>query len=313
MVYIQPSPVYIKQPVKSKTDTTHSDWIINRIRKPIYQVTCSCQPITAKQQDLITHYFYNMIAKLSFSLSVVLLVFTSFRYQPHTTQEAITDSLPPANAMFLADPTIFHYHNMYYLYGTGGEGNKDSGFFVYTSADMHNWQGPSGTTNGYALAKGDAYGAKGFWAPQILHYKDSFYMAYAADEHIAIAQSSSPAGPFRQHTVACLSGETKQIDPYIFIDDDGKKWLYFVKLTNGNRLFVAQLKDDLSDIKPETVKECFSATQPWENTTGASWPVTEGPAVLKYKGLYYLVYSANDFRNIDYAVGYATSCSPAGP
>lgn len=231
---------------------------------------------------------------------------------PSGAKSTTPDSLP-ANAILLADPAMFHYGNTYYLYGTGGKGNKEGGFFVYTSTDMHNWQGPSGATNGYALQKGEAYGTKGFWAPQVLHYKDSFYMAYAANEQIAIAKSSSPAGPFAQHKMDSLSSDTKQIDPYIFIDEDGKKYLYFVKLTNGNRLFVAELKDDLSDIKPETVKECFGATQPWENTANASWPVTEGPAVLKHKGMYYLVYSANDFRNIDYAVGYATSASPTGP
>ena len=42
-------------------------------------------------------------------------------------------------------------------------------------------------------------------------------------------------------------------------------------------------------------------------------PVTEGPSVFKHKGLYYLFYTANDFRNLDYAVGYATSVSPLGP
>ncbi len=45
----------------------------------------------------------------------------------------------------------------------------------------------------------------------------------------------------------------------------------------------------------------------------SEWPVTEGPTVLKYKKLYYLFYSANDFRNIDYAVGYAVSDNPLGP
>ena len=35
--------------------------------------------------------------------------------------------------------------------------------------------------------------------------------------------------------------------------------------------------------------------------------------MLKEKGLYYLFYSANDYRNVDYAVGYAVSESPYGP
>lgn len=254
-----------------------------------------------------------MIARISVLLCMFLFTRVGSQYQLHIENVPTIDSMPPANAIFLADPSIFHYNSTYYLYGTGGEGNKDSGFFVYVSGDMHNWQGPAGVTGGYSLLKGEAYGTKGFWAPQVLHYKDRFYMAYAANEHIAIAQSNSPAGPFRQHTLTSLAGDTKQIDPYIFMDDDGHAYLYFVKLSNGNRLFAAELREDLSDIKSGTVRECFGATQPWENTAGVSWPVTEGPAVLKHKGMYYLVYSANDFRNIDYAVGYATSRSPLGP
>ena len=39
----------------------------------------------------------------------------------------------------------------------------------------------------------------------------------------------------------------------------------------------------------------------------------EGPTVVKLDDLYYLFYSANHFKNIDYAVGYATSTSPYGP
>jgi beta-xylosidase len=39
----------------------------------------------------------------------------------------------------------------------------------------------------------------------------------------------------------------------------------------------------------------------------------EGPTVIKLDGVYYLFYSANDYRSIDYAVGYATSNSPMGP
>jgi len=76
---------------------------------------------------------------------------------------------------------------------------------------------------------------------------------------------------------------------------------------------VAEMHDDLSGIKPETLTECISAAEGWENTKAAPWPVTEGPTVIKRGKTYYLFYSANDFRNPDYAVGYATSASPLGP
>ncbi|MEJ7692684.1 glycoside hydrolase family 43 protein [Daejeonella sp.] len=213
-----------------------------------------------------------------------------------------------SDTIFLADPTIFSDKNVYYLYGTG----SSRGFLVYRSTDLETWEGPVGKRDGHALLKGDSYGSKGFWAPQVFRYKKKYYMAYTADEQIAIAESDNPLGPFVQKEFRIITGPGKQIDPFIFIDK-GKIYLYHVRLTEGNRIYVAQLKDDLSDIVPGTAVECVSATQPWENTANANWPVAEGPTVIRRDKLYYLFYSANDFRNIDYGMGYATSLSPTGP
>lgn len=200
------------------------------------------------------------------------------------------------------------------MYGTTtGDFPNGEGFQVYTSSDLKKWNGPSGAQNGLAFKKGDAYGTKGFWAPQVFKYNNKFHMIYTADENIAIASSDSPLGPFKNDSKAPMFNSGNQIDPFFFVDQDGKKYLYHVRLTNGNRIFVAELKDDWSGIKEETLKECISGVLPWENTQNVSWPVTEGPTVLKHNGLYYMIYSANDFRNLDYAVGYATAKSPLGP
>lgn len=213
--------------------------------------------------------------------------------------------------LYLADPAIFYDNGTYYLYGTGGD--SDTGFQVYTSKDLKKWDGPAGVSDGYALKKGDSYGSAGFWAPQIFRYKDKYYMAYTADEFIAIASADSPLGPFKQNRLAKLPAEVKQIDPYVFFDEDGKIYLYHVRLTKGNRLFVAELNEDLTAIKEGTLTECISAQKDWENTQHSDWPVAEGPTVIKRDGMYYFFYSCNDFRNIDYAVGYATARSPYGP
>lgn len=216
---------------------------------------------------------------------------------------------PQTKAIYEADPTIFYEKGVYYLYGTSG----DRGFLVYQSTDLKSWTAAAGKTDGYALVKGASFGTKGFWAPQVFKYKDSYYMAYTADEQIAIAKSDSPLGPFVQDTFKPLSGVGKQIDPYIFFDTDGKPYIYHVKLQNGNRIFVSQMDSELKDVISSTTKECISATEQWENTKHVDWPVAEGPTVIKRGGYYYLIYSANDFRNTDYAVGYATSTSPTGP
>ncbi|TXK21996.1 family 43 glycosylhydrolase [Pontibacter qinzhouensis] len=215
-------------------------------------------------------------------------------------------------SIHLADPTVFYHGGLYYLYGTV-EGKTAEGFEVYTSPDMRTWEGPKGARGGLALKQGDSYGTKGFWAPQVFFADGRFYMAYTANEQIAIAESDSPLGPFTHKALVPLAAPVKQIDPFVFRDEDGKLYLYHVRLQEGNRIFVAEMHPDFSGIKEETLQECIAAEEPWENTANAAWPVAEGPTVLKADGLYYLIYSANDFRNPDYAVGYATSQSPTGP
>lgn len=220
-------------------------------------------------------------------------------------------SLTEKEPIYLADPSIFYHDGTYYLYGTSGN-DKNLGFEVYLSEDLESWK-KSTKNEGYALKKGDSFGEIGFWAPQVFEFEGLFYMAYTANENIAIATSDSPLGPFKQKELKSLPAPVKQIDPYIFIDTDGKKYLYHVRLTEGNRLFVAELKDDFSGIKEETLTYCLHAEELWENTQNVDWTVSEGPAIIKHQDLYYFIYSANDFRNPDYAVGYATSKNPMGP
>ena len=215
----------------------------------------------------------------------------------------------PLQAIYEADPTVYYEEGTYYLYGT----SSDNGFSVYESKDLKNWSGPAGKTNGFALSKGKAFGTKGFWAPQVFKYQNKYYMAYTADEQIAIATSDSPLGPFTQDEIKPLSGTGKQIDPFIFFDTNGTPYLYHVKLQEGNRIFVSQMDTGLNDVIAGTAKECISGLEQWENTEHTTWPVTEGPTVVKRGKFYYMIYSANDFRSTDYAVGYAVAESPNGP
>ena len=134
-------------------------------------------------------------------------------------------------------------------------------------------------------------------------------MFYSVEEHVCVATSDSPLGPFVQDEKKPIR-EEKGIDTSVFFDEDGKAYLYFVRFTNGNVIWCAELKDNLKEIKEETLTQCVEATEPWELVFGK---VAEGPSIVKQGGLYYMFYSANDFRSQDYAVGYATSDSPFGP
>lgn len=213
----------------------------------------------------------------------------------------------------LADPFVLKHNGAWYLYGTSGA-DPDAGIPVYQSTDLLTWNGPVGlAATGLALRKGDSFGDTGFWAPYVLFANNKFYMYYTANEKIAVAISDSPLGPFRQEEKKPIHDDLKEIDPHVFIDDDGKKYLYFVRLIDGNRTYGAELNDDLMSIKENTVVSCITQSQDWEIISGSKWPVTEAPSMLKQNGVYYLFYTGNDFRSPAYNVGYATSTSPLGP
>lgn len=240
----------------------------------------------------------------------VLWILSIFLSNSCTAPET-TPPKPVDDGVFQADPTIFFHDGIYYLYGTKDKGPND-GFEVYRSTDLKTWEGPVGANSGFALKKGQSFGDVGFWAPQVWQENGKFYMAYTANENIAVASSNSPLGPFVQTVKRPVITTGKQIDPFIFIDTDGKKYLYHVRLGSGNRIFVAELNADFNGIKTETLKECISAVLPWEKTAAAA-QVAEGPTVIKQDGLYYMFYSANDFRNPKYAVGAAVSDNVYGP
>lgn len=214
----------------------------------------------------------------------------------------------------LADPTIIYRDKRYYLYGT--ERPPQKGFPVLISKDLKHWSVPRQAENGYALRAGeDVFGSRGFWAPQVFQKSNTFYMAYTANENIGIARSEAPWGPFVQSEAKPIDPEQDQIDPFVFRDDDGKHYLYHVRLNRGNHIYVAELEEDFSGIKENTLTHCLTPKpDTWEDTQTFESPVVaEGPTVLKHKGTYYLFYSANHFKSDDYAVGYATAQSPLGP
>jgi beta-xylosidase len=79
---------------------------------------------------------------------------------------------------------------------------------------------------------------------------------------------------------------------------------------------MAKLSSDFTRIEPGSIRSCLNAVdhpQHWENVGNKPWTVTEGPTVIRHNDLYYLFYSANGFKSIWYAVGYAVSKSPEGP
>lgn len=216
-----------------------------------------------------------------------------------TAQDASSSNIP------LADPFIYCEDGVYYLYGTGAA----DGIAVCTSTDLMQWQWPEGRQMYLALSKDDSYGEKWFWAPEVYHIGDLYYMYYSAEEHFCVATSRSPLGPFVQQEKVPMR-EEKGIDNSLFIDDDGTPYLLFVNFDNGNEIWIAELQDDLVHLKPGTGRFVIKMSQEWEKV----WPsVNEGPFIVKHKGVYYLTYSANSYESPAYGMGYATATSLQGP
>ena len=208
----------------------------------------------------------------------------------------------------LADPFVLYDGGTYYAYGTGSA----DGIPVMTSTDLENWTpNVGGAKGGLALHKDDSFGERHFWAPEVYKVEGGYAMCYSAEEHVLFAFAKSPLGPFVQEEKKPLF-DFKAIDGSIFRDDDGRVWLFFVKVENGNVIYQVEMERDLRKCRPETMRKVFGATEKWE-LRNPNCHVAEGPFVVKVDGTYVLTYSANGYTDKDYALGAATAKSVEGP
>jgi len=218
--------------------------------------------------------------------------------------ESPEEPAPVETYVFLGDPFILLHEGTYYAYGT----SEEDGIGVFISQDLLSWERVAG--NRLALNKQDSWGDRWFWAPEVYFVNGTFYMYYSADEHICVATSDSPLGPFKQIQKQPMIAGEKCIDNSLFIDQDGKPYLFFDRFNDGLNIWVAELEDDLMTLRMETLKKCINVSQEWEEV----WPrVNEGPYVMLHDGVYYMTYSANSYESPFYGIGYATADQVTGP
>lgn len=112
---------------------------------------------------------------------------------------------------------------------------------------------------------------------------------------IGIAVSDSPTGPFKDAIGKPLWTTPYANDPCLFIDDNGKGYIYF---NGGGDYLVAEMNDNLLSVKGDMYKMDM----------GGYKPKREGPWVFKRKGIYY--YTMPEENRI---LTYYTAKSPKGP
>lgn len=177
---------------------------------------------------------------------------------------------------------------------------------------------------------------KQMWAPDAIYKNGTYYLFFPARDHddifrLGVATSKSPAGPFKAEP-NYISGSFS-IDPAVFIDDDGKAYIYFGGLWGGQLEkwqtgsflpdakgpadnepalgpMVAELSDDLLSFKEKPHNIVILDENGTLLTAGdTNRRYFEGPWMHKYNGYYYLSYSTGDTHYLVYAI----SKDPQGP
>lgn len=224
---------------------------------------------------------------------------------------------PIVQTCFTTDPAPLVHDGRLYLYTGRDEAGAD--FFwmqewrVYSTTDMVNW-----TDHGSPLAiESFAWGDDRAWAAQCIERNGKFYWYVCLHSKlsgamaIGVAVGDSPEGPFRDAIGKPLyDGSWDFIDPTVFVDDDGRAYLYW-----GNpRIYFAELNEDMISLKGEVQRlpmseEAFGAPDPEERIKGKKYRDTyvEGPWIAKRDGRYYLLYAAG---GIPEHIAYAMSDSP---
>lgn len=223
------------------------------------------------------------------------------------------------NITNIGDPVILCENETYYMYATY-PGCKN--FHCFTSKDGINFEDA-----GIVLAYEDSFGTDRFRAPEIYKIDNKYYLFYSAGAedglmHIQVANSDSPLGPFKDIKKEPLINfkDKSTIDAHLFIDDDGKKYLFFsmdcsTNVVNGihtSQLYACVLNDDFTEVISDYIF-ISSPSKEWEFLSGDKWRWNEGPYILKHKSKYYLTYSTNMYASKEYSVGCYISDNILGP
>lgn len=222
---------------------------------------------------------------------------------------------PIIQTMYTADPAPMVYNNRVYVYTTHDEDESTwftmNNWKVYSTNDMVNW-----TDHGVILSYSDFEWGKGdAWAAQCVEKNGKFYLYVPMISKtnnrgaIGVAVGDSPFGPFHDPLGKPLvQSEWGDIDPTIFIDDDGQAHMYW-----GNpKLKYVKLNEDMISYSGDIIEVPMTAASFGKREGNPERPTKyeEGPWLYKRNSLYYLFWPGGPLPEF---IGYSTSKSPQGP
>lgn len=202
-----------------------------------------------------------------------------------------------------ADPVLLVYKNDYYLFAS-----KSGGY--WWSKDMTDW----------TLVEATELPLEAY-APAVFEYGGELY--FMASSAKKLYKSRNPKDPASWNYVGPIRGDT---DPALFLDEDGRVYLYFgckllgwisgVELDPKNNF--AEIGSPVKCVLPDFLNrgwEVAGDTNQGGQHKGRRVlePWIEGSWMTKHNGKYYLQYAAPGTQYTSYADGVFVSDSPLGP
>lgn len=212
--------------------------------------------------------------------------------------------------VYIRDPCILVYGNMYFMYGTGAA--TKAGYGCYVSYDLENWAGPVNVFE--AEKEENFYGIDNYWAPECYYYNGAFYLfaTYKSSKNnhrgVSVMKSDSPLGPFHEITDGHITPEDwDAIDGTLYIDKNGEPWMIFVhewtSMPDGvGDMSYAKLSEDLTSFTTEPVT-MFKANEPFWTFNN----ITDGPCPYRTKDGSLIMLWSNNIPTSGYSVGIARS------
>ena len=195
--------------------------------------------------------------------------------------------------VYIADPTArVDSDGRLYVYGSLDESTDyycSQRYHLLSSSDLRKW-----------TLHRDAFSWKDrLYAPDLMR-RDSTYYLYFDDPqgHEFVASGSSPTGPF---TNATRIDGPRQIDPNIFIDDDGQAYYFWGQFAAKG----AKMNADMRTLDLTTLRDSI--------VTERDHHFHEGSYVVKRGPYYYFLFADISRRGRPTSLGYAMSTQPLGP
>lgn len=209
---------------------------------------------------------------------------------------------------YIADPTARIWPDgKLYIYGSTDE-SKDywcsyKHDVLYTD-DLRTWnlQPDVFSTKGGkdAVKETDAL----LFAPDAMYLNGMYYLYFCTPDKKyseGVAVSKSPLGPFTD-AKQLNTGKYSEIDPTVFIDDDGQAYYYWGQFS----LKGAKMKVNMTELDEASIRDSLLDSK--------EHFFHEGAFVFKRKGIFYILYAHEGRRDRrPTSLGYATSSSPLGP